>query len=164
MKSKILNNLTLVICGVFLSMLSNFCWAQENYPCVLKLAKSNCWKGYQVTVQPMDADTGESFGNPIVLEKDVFQVSAPIACKPRQNITFKATISPAVWAESRTSFSSTKFWLTPKKLPRGATEWIATMCFSKDFSTVPMPLAAGANCACDFAPLTNTIKNRSEAL
>ncbi len=154
----------LSLLSLFTLMASSLCVAAPSYPCVVRLAKTNCWVGTQVTVQPIDTATQQNIGSPIVLGKDVDQISQPFVCKPKQSIAFKATISPPVWAEADTVYPSTSFFQAPSHLPSRADKWIVTLCFSKDFSSVPFPMTAEPTCECKFDKLENSQKSTSESL
>lgn len=130
-------------------------WADDGYPCVVRLIKTACWKGYQISVQPIDAETEKAMGDPIVLDKNTYQINAPMVCHPNQSISFKASISPPVWANSNTVYLSRNFWRTPRALPPKATQWIVSLCFRRDFSSVPLPPSVKAACQCNFEELPN---------
>ena len=119
--------------------------------------KNNCWTDYNLSVQTYDASTEKPVGNPIVLNKGTSDLTVPIPCSPRQTLSFKATYSPPVWAnEQNVSYSTMNFWQAPPQLPKGATQWIISLCFANDFTSVPLPLQATAQCVCNFDTLANS--------
>lgn len=164
MKNKLTLNL-LRLSIILFSATSLPLWADSTYPCLLRFMKTNCWKGHQITVQAIDTGTQKNIGDPVVLTKDSFEIDVDIPCQPNQSISFTATTLPAVWGSSATtSYPSTHFWQSPKGLPPKATQWVVSLCFASDFSSVPLPLTAEANCQCNFKPLANSAVSVSEAL
>lgn len=155
----------LLLCSVLLVSFDAFADALTPFPCVLQLAKSNCWKGFQVTVQPVDVNTGQPVGAPIVLNKDTFNTMAPIVgCQPLQNLSFQAQFSPTVWSDSSAAvYPTNQFWQAPATLPAKANKWVVSICFANDFSGVPLPLQAGSSCNCTFTELGETTTSVSEA-
>lgn len=167
MSHKIINMfIRLLLCLIGLSISFNaFARDLIPFPCVLQLAKSNCWKGFQVNVQPVDVNTGQPVGTPIVLDKDTFNTMAPIVgCQPLENLSFQATFTPAVWANSGDAvYPTNQFWQAPDVLPPKANKWIISICFANDFSAVPLPLQAGSSCECTFPAIDNAVTSVSEA-
>jgi hypothetical protein len=140
-------------------------WADGNFPCILRLAKTDCWPNYQITLQPMDAETNQPLGKPVVLDKNAYETEVLIPCQPEQEISFVATTLPTVWgATPDTQYPSTHFWETPQQLPGGANRWIVSVCFAADFSSVPLPLSEKASCTCQFPPIERTQVSDSPAL
>lgn len=156
--------LTFVI-ACLLSLIAELSWADGNYPCVLRLAKTDCWPDYQITVQPIDASTGKPIGSPVVLEKNSSEIEVLIPCEAEQDISFKAMTLPAVWgATENTQYPSTQFWESPEQLPSGANRWIISLCFASDFSSVPIPLSQKATCVCTFPKIENSDEVQAPAL
>ncbi len=139
--------------------------ANTNFPCVLRVAKTDCWPNFQISVQPIDANTQEPLGKPVVIDKNTNETEVLIPCHPKQEISFVATTLPAVWgATSDTQYPSNHFWETPEQLPSNADRWIISLCFATDFSSVPIPLSQKATCVCSFPQIENTKKSYSPAL
>lgn len=151
----LLNFLTMQICQA----------GNKNYPCILRLAKTDCWPNYQITVQPIDANTQQPIGNPVVLDKNAYETEVLIPCQAQQEISFVATTLPAVWgATQSTQYLSSHFWESPQQLPPGANRWIVSVCFASDFSSVPVPLSQKATCTCTFPAIENTKASYSPSL
>lgn len=145
---QLLKRLLLLSIG-FISFIGTNAWA-DNFICTLHFMKNNCWKAHQITLQPMDVATQKKIGDPIVLPKGQDEIEVNIPCTPNQDISFSATFSPPIWSDSNMSYPTSHFWQSPAALPPGATNWIISLCFANDFTSVPLPLEATANCQCDF--------------
>jgi hypothetical protein len=138
---------------------------QGAYPCVLRVAKTDCWPNFQITIQPVDASTQQPIGAPVVIDKNAYETEVLIPCQPQQEISFVATTLPTVWgATASTQYPSTHFWEAPKHLPAGANRWIISLCFASDFSSVPVPLSQKPTCTCSFPPIQDTAVSYSPSL
>lgn len=118
-----------------------------SFPCYLTVIKGPCWQAYDVTVDMRKVADDESILT-LNLSKDQLWERASFECSPKETVYFKSHFSPVIWEnEAHRTYQSTRYWSFPVST-EGAVAWNMTICFSKDFSEVPLPLNA-ASCACD---------------
>jgi len=117
--------------------------------CYITMAKGNCWKNYDLSVDVVDANTSKKLATVVVFENRLWNRQA-FECAAGQTLSMVATFSPIFWEgdESKT-FSSQRYWKLPNEVKPGEKAWNVTVCFPKYFANVPMPPNAGQNCECD---------------
>ena len=129
-------------------------FASGDFPCYVQLVKTNCWKDFEITVQPIDVISQQKTGEPIILGKEVFEKVVPVACKPGQPISFTGAFSPPTWEGTENKhYVARHFWMPPDSLPKNADKWVISVCFAEDFTSVPLPPSATSVCECKFSEL-----------
>lgn len=119
------------------------------FPCYLTLIKDNCWQEYDVTFRVFDAATDKVLAT-ILAHQDQSWGRQSFECRPKQTFRFEAQFSPAIWqADVDKKYAGKRYWSTPASID-GAVAWNINVCFSDDFSSVPMPPSAN-KCHCDVS-------------
>ncbi|KTD62807.1 hypothetical protein [Legionella shakespearei] len=128
-------------------VLSSPVWSFE---CFLTLVKDSCWTNYNVSVDVVDAST---------LQK-LFTVTAPagqswarekFACTPQQTLQYIASFNPIFWQNDEgKTYPGVRSWTLPAKVNPSDLAWTIPVCYSEEFSQVPLPPEAKGNCTCDF--------------
>lgn len=141
-------NILVVLLGLSLSTLAHA------FECNLRFAKTDCWKGYKVTVEMIDADTLQPTGLSASLDKNTFATQKTFTCKPNSKFTFNAQFEPAIWANEKGKiYHARPIWPVPDKLAKGVDKWHITVCFGDNFISTPIPPASAGHCKCDFSSL-----------
>ncbi len=127
-------------------------WASQTmaYQCALTVTKDVCWKDYQITVYLKTyANKKNKPKKLFTIGKNKMKVKKKFACHPKQKVAFSVSVSPAIWTGSdKDRYKSKSVWLTPENIEDDAT-WELSLCLSKDFKAVPMPLVEKPqNCHC----------------
>ena len=129
--------------------LINPVWA---FTCYITLAKGSCWKQYKLDVTVQDAQTKKTLTT-VTVPTGQLWARATFPCETNgQVLSYSAQFSPEFWqSDANQKYYSTKTWSLPTQVKPGDTAWNVSVCFPADFSQVPYPPAASANCACDFS-------------
>lgn len=122
-------------------------WAVK---CYITAMKANCWANYSATIEAFDRSNNQPLLKPIIIEKGKNWQRASFECQPEQGILYKASFKPAIWADGENKkYAGKRIWYLPKALKKGEAAWNLPICFSYDFSGVPIPPTATDNCNCD---------------
>ena len=126
----------------------------QAFECNIRFAKSDCWKGYSVSVKMIDADNLEPVGLTVSLDKKTFATQKGFTCKPNAKFTFDAQFEPTIWANEKGKiYQARPVWPVPATLPKGVEKWHITVCFADNFIATPLPPTASGHCKCDFSSL-----------
>ncbi len=117
------------------------------FPCYLTLIKDDCWQGFDVTFRAFDV-TNEEVLVDFSIPPDELWGRRMFECNPKQTFRFEAEFSPVIWQDDAgRKYPGKRYWSTPENI-NGAVGWNISVCFSDDFSSVPMPPTA-TRCRCD---------------
>jgi hypothetical protein len=124
--------------------------ASAAFNCYLTVAKDNCWKNYNASVSVIDASSGKILQTVKVASQHDWQ-RLPFTCQPGQNLNFQSSFSPSIWqGDKGVVYPAKKYKLLPKEPAVGQTAWEVSICYSHDFSGVPIPPESNGNCVCDM--------------
>lgn len=122
-------------------------WAID---CYYTLAKDSCWTNYNVSVDVIDSETN-SLLTTVTVPKGKQWTRQIFDCKPSQKLMYKARFDPIFWSGDKDkTYSAQRYWLLPDVVNPGDSAWDVSVCYPSDFSLVPLPPTATANCLCDF--------------
>ena len=128
---------------ILLSFVYSHCMA---FTCYVTLMKGDCWKNYDVTIDVKN-NTSEETITIDTLKKDNMWLRKKFECKPAQSLGFRATFKPKIWKNSTDKdYRRKSFIYLPKTIEQGASAWEVPVCFSSDFTEVPIPPEATGNC------------------
>ena len=131
---------------------SNPLWA---ITCYYTLIKDNCWTKYNVSVNVMDATTAKVLIT-VTIPTGQSWARQTFSCEPGQKLMYNAQFSPLIWESDKDKIYPAKnYWSLPDTVNPGDSAWNLTVCYSSDFSQVPLPPEAVSNCQCtmDDIPL-----------
>lgn len=118
--------------------------------CYLTVVKDNCWKNFQVTVKMKDPQTRKVFKTIKVSSKEMWH-REKFKCTPNQNIFYAAKFLPIIWeANQDKEYLARRYWRLPATFAKDDKAWNINLCFSKDFTGVPLPPRSSGKCSCDF--------------
>ncbi|HVT63291.1 MAG TPA: hypothetical protein VHD33_07395 [Legionellaceae bacterium] len=121
--------------------------------CFITMVKGHCWKAYDVSVDVLDANSGQKKISLVIPENQMW-VRQPFECKPGDTLALTAKFSPAFWAgDEEKTFPGQRYWKLPTTVNAGETGWNVTVCFPKYFANVPTPPDAATNCDCDLSTI-----------
>lgn len=127
-----------------------------SFDCYFTLVKDNCWTKYSVSVEVIDANTTKPIVTVAIPAGETW-VREQFACHPRQKIAYKARYSPEIWqGDANKTFSGQKFLELPDTITPDQKAWNISICYPKQFLSVPLPPDVAGNCTCEFlkvAPL-----------
>ncbi len=130
-----------------------FCNPVWSFNCYLTLAKDSCWTNYNVSVDVIDATTSKKITT-IEVPSGTFWTRVVFSCTPAQKLNYTAQYSPVFWqSEAGKIHPALKSWSLPGAVNPGDSAWTIPLCFSADFSEVPLPPEAKGNCKCDFTQI-----------
>ncbi|KTD74174.1 hypothetical protein [Legionella tucsonensis] len=133
-------------------ILSSSLWAAE-VTCYYTLVKDNCWTDYNVSVDVMDAVTAKVLTTVTVPAKKSW-IRQTFPCTPGQKLIYEAQFSPVFWQNDvGKTYIAKNYWSLPHSINPGDSAWNVTVCFSSDFSLVPLPPKGSGNCSCDFSDI-----------
>lgn len=126
----------------------------SGFPCYVQMVKTKCWSGYSATFQRFNAVTlqlvGKPFSIPAHQKMKVFQIS----CKPGENLSLQVKFSPPIWEDQADKiYKGTKIYGIPLSLPEGSSRWVIPVCFSNDFTGLPIPPDVTRLCKCRIPKL-----------
>ncbi len=122
----------------------------QAFPCFLTMVKDNCWANYNVTVEVTNATTGKLITTIIVPQGQPW-VRQQFVCQPADTISLTATFTPVFWQSDKDKvYAAQHTWTFPQAVAAGDTAWNINVCYPAEFSEVPLPPEAGANCKCDI--------------
>ena len=134
------------------------------------LAKSACWKNYEVSVDLVDYKTHESLARYELpkTENGEKVIKKTFPCTPAQQVYLSAKFSPPIWQNQKDkAYRSIQIWQIPTQALGAHSKLKLQACFAKDFANVPMPTTGDvSHCSCDFtikAVAKDNEKNRGEA-
>ena len=120
------------------------------FSCFLTMVKDNCWKDYEVKVKVFDTKDNQQVTE-ITVSKSQTWNRASFQCTPGQVFYMSAEFSPLIWqSEAGRTYDSQRYWALPKSVSAGEFAWNLSMCYSADFSGIPIPSSATNSCKCDF--------------
>lgn len=147
---KKINNPVAIVYNLGIGILL-FPLAGQAFNCYLTAVKDSCWGNYDVTVSVSDANTNQMLISSIISKGSNWQ-RVPFTCNPGQTLNFQATFSPVFWqSDATTIFYIKQYKILPAVVSTGQTAWDISICFSKDFSEVPLPPEATGECSCDMS-------------
>jgi hypothetical protein len=118
--------------------------------CYYTLAKDSCWINYNVSVEVIDSRTGGVLAT-VTVPKGQAWTRQTFDCKPAQKLTYIARFSPVFWeSDIGKTYSAINYWSLPDAVQQGDSAWNVSVCYPSDFSLVPTPPSATAECTCDF--------------
>lgn len=121
------------------------------FTCFATIAKDNCWSTYTVVVQVIDA-SNDAVVTTVTVPAGKPWAREQFTCQPEQKLRFSAEFSPLIWEQDAgKSYDGQHYWFLPQAINPGEGAWNISVCFPGQFSEVPMPPQATANCACDMA-------------
>ena len=121
-----------------------------SFPCYLTLAKDSCWTNYDVTVIVTDANTNQQLVS-LNIPKGQSWTRQPFSCEPKQKLMYQATFEPTIWeGQEGKKYMALRYWFMPEAIKADQSAWEIPVCFPADFSEVPLPADATANCQCNF--------------
>lgn len=124
-----------------------------SFLCYITLVKDNCWKDYSVTVDITNSATGGVMTT-ISVPKGEAWFRQTFECEPNQKLMYIATFSPVFWEKDiGKNYHALNFWSLPTEINPGDSAWNVSVCYPADFSSVPTPPQATADCKCDFASI-----------
>lgn len=126
--------------------------------CYITMAKDNCWKDYNVSVEVRSGETTKQI---MVLDipKGKNFARQSFECKPRDTFYYVATFSPVIWErQTGQKYQAKRIWMIPFNIPSDYVLWEVKACYAEDFAQVPIPPEGNADCRCDFSniPVINT--------
>lgn len=122
----------------------------EAFTCYYTLAKDNCWKSYEVSVDVLDGTTGRILTT-VTVPKDKLWERQTFSCEASQTLVYSARFSPIFWETDKGKvYASTRSWPLPRVINPGDSAWNVSVCYPADFAAVPMPPQATSDCKCDF--------------
>jgi hypothetical protein len=139
----------LLILGTSLLLISPT-WA--SITCYYTLVKDNCWAKYAISVEVTDAITAKVLTTVTVpTGKSWTRVTFP--CETNgQKLMYHARFSPSIWeSEKGKVYPAKNYWSLPDQVNPGDSAWNVSVCYSADFSEVPLPPEATGTCKCDFS-------------
>ncbi len=129
------------------SLITSPLWA---ITCYYTLAKDNCWLKYNVSVQVIDALTTKVLTT-VTVPAGQSWARVTFPCEIGQKLTYHAQFTPFIWeSEKHKVYEAKNYWSLPNAVHPGDTAWNVSVCYSSDFSEVPMTPEATNSCACDF--------------
>ncbi|KTD01031.1 hypothetical protein OQJ19_12215 [Fluoribacter gormanii] len=133
---------------IFSLISSSSLWAEIT--CYYTLVKDNCWIKYDVSVDVMDAISAKTLTTVTVpIGKSWTRQTFP--CQPGQKLMYRARFSPIFWeSDAGKTYIAKNYWSLPNTINPGDSAWNVTVCYSSDFSLVPLPPNAPGNCSCNF--------------
>lgn len=119
--------------------------------CYYTLVKDNCWLKYNVSVKVMDGISGDVLTTVTVPAGQAWTRTI-FPCKTNgQKLIYSAQFTPSIWdREKGKIYSAKNSWSLPNVVHPGDTAWNVSVCFSADFSELPMTPEATNSCTCDF--------------
>lgn len=122
----------------------------QAFPCFLTMVKDNCWTNYDVTVAVTNAATGKLITT-IVVPKGQSWTRQSFACQPADTLSLSAMFTPVFWENDKgKTYPAQHNWTFPQAIAPGDTAWNINVCYSAEFSEVPLPPDAAGNCKCDM--------------
>ncbi|MCH9756626.1 MAG: hypothetical protein K0U37_05480 [Gammaproteobacteria bacterium] len=119
------------------------------FPCFITMVKGSCWKDYTVKVDVLDAEDDHVLMT-ITIPKGKAWIRQSFEAKTKQRFMLRASFTPAFWkAEEGRTYYAKRYWSLPEVIEGETVAWNVGACFPENFSGVPTPPDAGANCACD---------------
>jgi hypothetical protein len=135
----------LVLLGLNIFLISKV-WA---FPCYLTVVKGRCWvEDYDVNVTVQDASNQKTITT-INVAKGKPWARASFECAPSQTLQYFATYSPSIWQNEDKSYKAKKYSVLDSEIDPTDVAWSLQICYPDDFSNVPLPPKAGADCSCD---------------
>lgn len=134
-------------------------WA---FKCYFTLVKDSCWTNYKVQVRVIDATINKDITE-ITLPKGKTWSRVAFECQPSMKLMFAATYTPVFWESHKGRSYFAKQYLTlPAQIDDNTVALNVPICFTSDFSGVPLPPDVDGNCRCDTSDipaLEGTLKN-----
>lgn len=138
---------SLLVLGLFISFEA---WSLT---CYITMAKDNCWKDYNVSVEVRTAGTNKQL-TVLNLPKGRHFDRQSFECKPLDTFYYIAKFSPMIWEnQAEKTYRAKQNWVIPANMPSDYVIWEVKACYSADFAQVPIPPDATSNCACDFSEI-----------
>lgn len=139
-------------------LVSSQIWAVQ---CYFTIAKSDCWKDYDVDVTIMDTNTEEVVQTAHIAKNSPY-TRVNFECNPKQIFSVYAQFSPTIWTQDKNKkYSGVRFWAMPETAPQPGTIWGIDICYPTQFSDLPLPKTTISDCSCNFEAipaLNNPIK------
>lgn len=121
----------------------------NNIQCHVQAVKNTCWQDRAVTLELHDIEDLKT-KHTFEISKDTSGILQEFDCKNLKRFTFSAKFSPPIRPEdAKNKYVARKVWDVPTQLPPNTEKWVVKVCFSDDFSQVPVPMGA-QNCRCEF--------------
>jgi hypothetical protein len=120
------------------------------FTCHITIVKDNCWSDYDLNLEVFETRNEHTLLQTTLFEGKTY-IRKTFECHAKQEISYKATFSPLIWEKDKDKVYYAKQSITlPEEVHPGEKAWTIDVCFSKQFSNVPMPPTAGQRCECDF--------------
>lgn len=127
-------------------------WANSYaFDCYFTVAKNSCWLNYDAKVEVVDN----------ALDKVIAVVDIPkgelwrrihVKCEPKQSFRFIASSSSEMWKDQvGKKYNSRRRISLPIDIKSTEKAWNIPICFTNDFSGMPMPITAAHDCTCDWS-------------
>lgn len=118
------------------------------FPCFVTVTKDSCWTQYTVMVDVLNAETNDLLTT-VVIPKGESWSRARFDAKDKQRLMLRAKFKPSFWkSEKNKVYYATRYWLLPDAIEGRSSAVHVSVCYSKDFSGVPLPPGADAKCVC----------------
>jgi hypothetical protein len=145
---------------VFLMLCFLFSMRVMAFPCYMTLVKDNCWTNYNLTVNVIDTSTEKNVIT-IVVPSGKSWTRSQFECHPEQTFMMMASFSPVFWdADVGKMFAAKRYWSLPEAVTEGTIAWNMNICYSDDFSGVPLPPEASGTCQCDYSTIPPVKENK----
>lgn len=143
---------------VTMILLSSKIWAVQ---CYFTIAKSPCWKDYDIDVTLVDMKKQQE-AQKIRVPKDCLYNRANFECSPAEVFSAYAEFLPVVWDQDKgKKYPGVRFWAMPESSPRSGAVWEINICYPGHFSGLPLPKSDVRDCGCDFSQIP-AIENQNK--
>jgi hypothetical protein len=134
------------------------------FPCFITMVKGSCWKDYSLAVDVLDAEKDKVLMTITVPNGELWSRQS-FEASPKQRFMLRATFTPVFWKTGvGVPYYAKRYWSLPETVEGETVAWNVGACFPGDFSGVPMPPEAGANCACDKREIPQVKPDQSYGL
>ncbi|CAM2975358.1 hypothetical protein [Legionella worsleiensis] len=124
-----------------------------SFKCYYTLVKDSCWTNYEVSVDVMDSAKQDKIFT-ITVPKGESWGRVEFSCTPAQSLMYFSRYSPVFWeSEKGKVYPAIRSWSLPGTINPGDEAWTLNICFSADFSQIPLPPDAKGNCKCDMSAI-----------
>ncbi|WP_133128231.1 hypothetical protein [Legionella nagasakiensis] len=139
-----------MIRGLVLLLSMSCAVAVYAFPCFVTVVKDNCWADYNVTVNVLDASNNNNLLVTVIVPQGSSWDRQKFTCQPGQKLKFQAQFTPVFWEKDEgKTYDGQHYWILPDQVKKDETAWNLTICYPEQFSEVPFPPTATAQCKCD---------------
>lgn len=135
---------------ILLMITLNSAWG---FTCYVTFVKDNCWLNYDVTISLRDNVSSQTLIELTAPEGQSW-IRGSFECQEKQVITYFAQFSPIFWQQDQgKTYAAESNVILPDTIHPGDTAWTINICYSQQFTGVPLPPEATNNCQCDFSKI-----------